>query len=193
VLPAAVGARRAARERALGLLYEAETKALAPSQVIAELPVPPDRFANDLVVGVEAREAEIDGLIATYAIGWTVERMPVVDRALLRLATYELLGRPDVPTGVVLSEAVELATQYSTEESGRFVNGVLSAIAAQVRGQDPDPLRAGSDQGDPTGSEQRDGTPPAVETGSVVHDPNSRVSGEPTSAASSDPPARNTP
>ena len=59
--------------------------------------------------------------------------MPVVDRALLRMATYELLARPDVPTGAVISEAVELATQYSTEESGRFVNGVLATIAAVVR------------------------------------------------------------
>jgi len=59
--------------------------------------------------------------------------MPVVDRALLRIATYELIGRPDVPTAVVISEAVDLAAQYSTDDSGRFVNGVLAAIAAEVR------------------------------------------------------------
>ena len=63
--------------------------------------------------------------------------MPVVDRALLRMATFELLARPDVPTGVVISEAVELATQYSTEESGRFVNGVLATIATIVRPSEP--------------------------------------------------------
>jgi N utilization substance protein B len=63
-----------------------------------------------------------------------MDRMPVVDRALLRMATYELLARPDVPTGVVISEAVELATEYSTDESGRFVNGVLGTIAGLLRG-----------------------------------------------------------
>ncbi|MDG6938571.1 MAG: transcription antitermination protein NusB, partial [Nitrososphaerota archaeon] len=65
--------------------------------------------------------------------GWALERMPAVDRSLLRLATFELLGRPDTPTGVVISEAVELAKEYSTEESGRFVNGVLAALAAVTR------------------------------------------------------------
>ena len=77
--------------------------------------------------------AEIDELIAGYAIDWTLDRMPVIDRTLLRMATFELLARPDVPTGVVISEAVELAKVYSTEESGRFVNGVLASIAAAVR------------------------------------------------------------
>ena len=76
---------------------------------------------------------EIDDLISGHAIGWTVDRMPVVDRALLRMATFELMARPDVPTGVVISEAVELATQYSTDESGRFVNGMLATIAGVIR------------------------------------------------------------
>ncbi|HET9070860.1 MAG TPA: transcription antitermination protein NusB, partial [Acidimicrobiales bacterium] len=68
---------------------------------------------------------------------WSVDRMPAVDRSLLRLATFELLGRPDTPTGVVISEAVDLAKEYSTEESGRFVNGVLAAVAAEVRSDGP--------------------------------------------------------
>jgi transcription antitermination protein NusB len=85
------------------------------------------------VNGVGARLDEIDGLIAAYAIDWTLDRMPVIDRTLLRMATFELLARPDVPTGVVISEAVELAKAYSTEESGRFVNGVLSSIATATR------------------------------------------------------------
>jgi len=76
----------------------------------------------------------IDSLISCYSIGWVMDRMPAVDRALLRMATYEILSHPDVPTAVVISEAVDLATQYSTDESGRFVNGVLAAIAAVVRG-----------------------------------------------------------
>lgn len=126
-------ARREARERALSLLYEAETKDKAPADVLAELPVPPDPFAADLVAGVGSHAEQIDDLITRHAIGWALDRMPAVDRALLRMATYELLARPDVPTAVVLSEAVELAGSYSTDESGRFVNGVLSAIAAEVR------------------------------------------------------------
>jgi transcription antitermination protein NusB len=135
---APLSTRREARERALSLLYEAESKRVDPSAVLAELPVPPDPFVIDLVRGVEARVTEIDHLVAAHAIGWSVDRMPVVDRALLRMATFELLARPDVPTGVVISEAVELATQYSTEESGRFVNGMLATIATIVRPRSPD-------------------------------------------------------
>jgi len=77
-------------------------------------------------------------LISSHAIGWAMDRMPVVDRALLRMGTFELLAHGDVPTAVVISEAVDLATQYSTDESGRFVNGVLAAIAAEVRGESGD-------------------------------------------------------
>lgn len=126
-------ARREARERALSLLYEAETKGLPPAALIDELPVPPDPFTASLVVGVGDRRDQIDALISGHAIGWALDRMPAIDRAVLRMATYELLAWPDTPTAVVLSEAVELAGGYSTEESGRFVNGVLSAIAAEVR------------------------------------------------------------
>jgi N utilization substance protein B len=128
-----MGTRREARERALSLLYEADVKDVAPGKVLADLPVVPPAFVNELVEGVEARLAEIDGLVARYAIDWTIDRMPVIDRTLLRMATFELLARPDVPTGVVISEAVELAKAYSTEESGRFVNGVLASIAAVTR------------------------------------------------------------
>jgi N utilization substance protein B len=126
-------ARREARERALSLLYEAEAKGASPDAVLEDLPVRPDAFAADLVAGVGARAPEIDDLITRHAIGWALDRMPAIDRAVLRMATYELLAREDVPTAVVLSEAVELATAYSTDESGRFVNGVLSAVAAEVR------------------------------------------------------------
>lgn len=132
-----VGTRREARERALSLLYEADAKSVSPDEVLAGLPVAPDPFVTDLVAGVAERQDAIDALIARFAIDWTLDRMPVIDRTLLRMATFELLGRPDVPTGVVISEAVELAKQYSTEESGRFVNGVLSSIAAETRPADP--------------------------------------------------------
>lgn len=128
-----VGSRREGRERALSLLYEAEVKQLSPGGLLAELPVQPERFVTDLVEGVDAHQSRIDGLITRFAIDWTLDRMPAVDRNLLRLAVYELLERPDIPLGAVISEAVELAKRYSTDESGRFVNGVLASVAAEVR------------------------------------------------------------
>jgi N utilization substance protein B len=121
--------RRAARERALELLYEAETKDCAPSSIIAELPIAPDPYTVTLVNGVHEHRDELDSTIAAHARGWTLERMPAVDRALLRMASYELLYEPDVPVGVAISEAVELASEFSTDDSSRFVNGVLSAIS----------------------------------------------------------------
>ena len=125
--------RREARERALGLLYEAEMKGITPGELLQELPVAPDPFAADEVAGVGRDLERIDGLIARYAVDWAIDRMPAVDRALLRMAVWELLERPDIPTGAVISEAVELAKTYSTDESGRFVNGVLGSIAGEVR------------------------------------------------------------
>jgi N utilization substance protein B len=125
--------RRQARERALSLLYEAETKSVAPAEVLASLPLEPAPFAVDLVAGVGAHLEEVDGYIRRFARGWALERMPALDRALARIGVYELLHRPDVPTGAVLNEAVELAGRYSTDESGRFVNGLLARIAEEVR------------------------------------------------------------
>jgi N utilization substance protein B len=128
-----IGSRREARERAFGLLYEAETKSVAPSVVVRELPLMPEEFTLELVSGVEEHQGELDDTIRSFAREWKLERMPALDRALLRLGVFELVHRPDVPTGAVISEAVELAKRFSTEESGRFVNGMLSAVAAEVR------------------------------------------------------------
>ena len=128
-----LGTRRQARELALSLLYEADAKDSPPAVVLAEFPIEPDAFASDLVAGVGTHQDEVDGLIRRFAKDWTLERMPVVDRNLLRIGVYELVHRPDVPTAVVISEAVELARRYSTEESGRFVNGMLGRIAEHVR------------------------------------------------------------
>jgi len=86
-----------------------------------------------LALGVEEHQGAIDDLISRNAIDWSIERMPVVDRALLRMATFELGWREDVPTSVVISEAVELAKSYSTEESSGFVNGLLATISHQLR------------------------------------------------------------
>lgn len=128
-----VGSRREGRERALSLLYEAEVKELTPSALLGELPLQAEPFVADLVQGVGIHQARIDELIARFAIDWTLDRMPAIDRNLLRLAVYELLERPDIPLGAVISEAVELAKRYSTDESGRFVNGVLASVAHEVR------------------------------------------------------------
>lgn len=128
-----VGSRRECRERALSLLYEAEVKELAPTVLLEDLPLQPEAFVADLVQGVGAHQSRIDGLITRFSIDWTLDRMPAIDRNLLRLAVYELLERPDIPLGAVISEAVELAKRYSTDESGRFVNGVLASVAAEVR------------------------------------------------------------
>ena len=128
--------RREARERALELLYEAETKQTTCAAIVEALPVAPDSYSTDLATGVDDDRAAIDSMIGENAKGWTLERMPAIDRAVLRMATYELLHRSEVPVAVVISEAVELAQQFSTDESGRFVNGLLSAIAKQTRSDD---------------------------------------------------------
>jgi N utilization substance protein B len=126
--------RREARERALALLYEAEAKNVAPSEILAALPVAPDPFAVELVKGVGDTTATLDEHIGAVSRGWTVARMPAIDRALLRVGCYELLYEPDTPTAVIINEAVELAGRFSTDDSGRFVNGVLSKLAEQLRG-----------------------------------------------------------
>jgi N utilization substance protein B len=130
------GTRREARERAVSLLYEAELKDQSPDDVLADLPVAPEDFVVDLVAGVGRHLARIDELISAHAIDWTLDRMPAVDRNILRVAVYELLHRPDIPAAAALSEAVELASLYGTDESSRFVNGLLSSVARAVRGND---------------------------------------------------------
>jgi N utilization substance protein B len=125
--------RSDARERALILLYEAETKGIAPSEVLAAQVAPPDELTLVLVRGVEAHLAQLDAAIAAHAKGWTLARMPAIDRNVLRVAAFELLGRRDVPVAVVLDEAVELAKRFSTDDSGRFVNGVLAALVPVLR------------------------------------------------------------
>jgi transcription antitermination protein NusB len=132
--PGGVGSRREARERALALLYEAEAKGESGADVLDAQPIAVEEYAGDLVGGVADHRDDLDALIGRFAKGWVIERMPAVDRTLLRMAVYELVHRPDVPQNVVINEAVELAKRYSTDDSGRFVNGVLAAIATEVRG-----------------------------------------------------------
>src|SRR3954447_26106788 len=123
-----MAARSKARKRAFEVLFEAEQRRVATTDVLARRGRPEGEelaeygHAMRLVEGVQAHQERIDELIATYAVGWTLDRMPAVDRTVLRLGLYELLWVDDVPDGVAVSEAVALATDFSTEESPRFVN-----------------------------------------------------------------------
>lgn len=102
------------------------------SDLIASLTLPPEPYTATLLDAAESRRDEADALVSERLRGWTLERLPVMDRLVLRLAVAELLAT-DTPTGVVIAEAVDLAGRYSTDESSRFVNGVLSAVAKEVR------------------------------------------------------------
>lgn len=115
------------------LLYEAEQRGVAPSTLFDDRGVASAELASVLVSGVEQYISEIDMFIIENAKGWAIDRMPALDRAILRIAIYELLHRNDTPVAVVIDEAVELAKRFSTDDSGRFVNGVLSAVARTVR------------------------------------------------------------
>lgn len=117
----------------MGLCYEREARSISAEELLDGLPAAPDAYALELLRGVEDHEIELDSLLSEYSEHWAVDRMPAVDRAVLRLGCFELTHEPGVPTAVVISEAVELAKQYSTEKSGRFVNGLLARIAEQVR------------------------------------------------------------
>ena len=127
-------ARSKARKRALDVLYEAELRGepvldlLGQRAADASPPVAP--YAAELVRGVQQRRARIDELLAAHAEGWTLDRMPAVDRNILRIGVYELLWADDVPDAVVIDEAVELAKTLSTDDSPAYVNGVLGAILA---------------------------------------------------------------
>jgi N utilization substance protein B len=127
-----VGARSKARKRALDVLYEAEQRGVEPLTLLRDrLPVadpPLPEYAVGLVEGVVAHRERIDELLAAYSQGWTVQRLPAVDRAVLRIGLYELIWRDDVPDAVAVSEAVELAKSLSTDQSPSFVNGLLGRL-----------------------------------------------------------------
>ncbi|MFT6811634.1 MAG: N utilization substance protein B, partial [Ilumatobacter sp.] len=120
-------------ERALYLLYEAHSKGISPSDALSLQVLEPDEMTIELVKGVEAKSEQLDQAIAGKAKGWTLVRMPVIDLNVLRLGAFELSERPDVPVAVVLDEAVTLAKRFSTDDSGKFVNGVLSALVSSLR------------------------------------------------------------
>ncbi len=150
--------RSAARRLALDVLYEAEIRGSLPNEAFElrtssgwVVPAPGDEdndsptlhdappseevlaYARVLIDGVQAHHAEIDELIVRYADRWAIERMPMVDRNVIRIALFELLWGEDVPIPVAINEAVELAKAFSTDDSGRFVNGLLGKIAESIR------------------------------------------------------------
>ncbi|HZA27301.1 MAG TPA: transcription antitermination factor NusB [Actinomycetota bacterium] len=130
--------RRDARRRAIDILIQADLTHRPPEAVLDELASLGEKiptFTEELVRGVAARLPELDGMIGEHAEGWTVPRMAVVDRTLLRVACHEMLHREDVPIAVAIDEAVEAAKELSTEDSGRFVNGLLGRIARERAGR----------------------------------------------------------
>lgn len=143
-----MSARSKARKRALDVLFAAEARGVDPLTVLEERLQPPigpqtqqwvplGDWAEALVRGVVEHADHIDDLISEHAHGWTLERMPAVDRTILRIAVYELAYTADVPPAVAVDEAVQLAKSLSTDDSPRFVNGVLGqilAIAPRLRG-----------------------------------------------------------
>jgi transcription antitermination protein NusB len=133
VTVARVGARSKARKRAVDVLYAGALRGEDPLALLAERPAEPDappvnEYTVKLVEGVAAHRDRIDELLTEHAEGWTLSRMPAVDLAILRLGLYELLWMPDVPDPVAIDEAVSLARTLSTDDSPRFVNGVLGRI-----------------------------------------------------------------
>lgn len=127
-----MGSRSKARKRALDILFEAEQRDVEARSVFLRVATdassPLNPYTEELVDGVMAHKDRIDELISTYAEGWSIDRMPAVDRNLLRIAVYELLYEADVPTTVAIDEAVTLAKDLSTDDSPSFINGVLGRI-----------------------------------------------------------------
>jgi N utilization substance protein B len=132
-----MSSRSKARKRAIDAIYAADLRKISPETLLAETQLQvSDRqnqdeifsYARDIVTGVIEHHSEIDDLLETYSEGWSIERMPNVDRAILRVGIWEILYS-DTPNGVVVNEAVEVAKDYSTEESGGFINGLLSRVA----------------------------------------------------------------
>lgn len=134
-----MSARTKARKRAVDAVFAADLRKISPLTLlddVAELAA--DRqnqdtifgYARELVQGVVDNHEEIDDLLETYSQGWALDRMPNLDRAILRVAVWEILHNPDVPDAVAVNEAVEMAKELSTDDSGSFVNGLLSRIAS---------------------------------------------------------------
>jgi N utilization substance protein B len=127
-----MAARTKARKRAVDVMYESDIRVADPASTLAErvaLGDPPiNAYTVELIEGVNAHRVEIDQLLSDYSDGWTLERMPGVDRAILRVAMFELLFSDGVPDAVAIDEAVELAKTLSTDDSPKFINGILGRV-----------------------------------------------------------------
>lgn len=132
-----MGARTKARKRATDVLFAADIRSVPVAEVLqqeaARAANEPERaaswaYAREIVLGIEDHRDEIDELLAGYSHGWPLERMPALDRAILRVGVWELRWNDEVPAAVAITEAVEAAKTYSTDDSGRFVHGVLGRI-----------------------------------------------------------------
>lgn len=124
--------RSKARKAALDLLYESDIRRSSAADLLSkrvtEMEYEAREFTKELIDGIELNKRKIDELISTYAQGWDMDRMPVLDRNILRLSIFELLWSKSVPEAVAISEALELATNFSTEDSSKYINGVLSKV-----------------------------------------------------------------
>ena len=128
-----MSARRKARKRALDFLYEGDLRGASPLELYASREkeeLSQESYVENLLQGVMSHREKLDELIITYAQGWDMDRMPAIDRNLLRLAMYEILWEPDLDEKIAINEAVELASELSTDESSGYINGVLGRIAA---------------------------------------------------------------
>ena len=126
-----MSARRKARKRALDFLYEADIRSARAIDLLesrGEIELSERDYVIELLLGVETNALKIDELITTYAQGWDMDRMPAIDRNILRISLFEILFKNDLDDQVAASEAVEIATELSTEDSAKYINGVLGRI-----------------------------------------------------------------
>ncbi len=130
-----MGARSKARKRALDILFEADQRGMNADRLLRERLLRADdrtglnAYTAELIEGVVRRWTDINELLSTYSQGWTIERMPAVDRAILRIGAYEVVYNDEIPDAVAISEAVELATSLSTHDSPSFINGLLARLS----------------------------------------------------------------
>jgi N utilization substance protein B len=146
-----MGVRREGRELALKLLYREEVTGLTDDAIpgVEDVRAEARAFADELTGGVRAERGNIDRAISEASEHWEISRMGAVDRSIIRIGVFEILFMPDVPVGAIINEAVDEARKYSSDECGRFVNGVLDRIARETRGRAPtEEGEAGSDPGD---------------------------------------------
>jgi transcription antitermination protein NusB len=178
-----VAARSKARKRALDVLFESELRGLAVLGLLAERmslgEQPTPEYAAEVVRGVAAHRDEIDGLIADNAVDWTLERMPAVDRNVLRIGVWELLWADDVPDGVAISEAVALAQDLSTDSSPAFVNGLLAKV------KNLKPAKAARDQAAASAEAAPSDGGPAAKAALDQAAPSDEAAAEPSAAAPS--------